>query len=286
MQDLIQAALSGLLTGALFALVAVGLTLIFGVMDIVNFAHGELVMLAMYAAFFAWSLLGLDPLVALPLALMGTSIAGAVVYLVAVRPVLGKPALSQIVVTFGLLSLLRGLAQILWSPNARTVTDPIVGNLRVNLGHVVLGGPQLVTAAGAIVCTLLVWWFVTRTRLGNAMQATGEDADAAALLGINPGRMHALAWVIAGATCGVAGALLMNSYSATPDAGASYGLIAFVTVALGGFGSVVGAALAGLALGVVQSVVGLYEPAYALTAVLTLYLLVVVVRPQGLLGVR
>lgn len=286
MLDLAQAALNGLLIGAVFALVAVGLTLIFGVMDIVNFAHGELLMLAMYATFFAWSLLGLDPLLALPIAATTLAAVGFLTYRGMIRPVLGKPMLSQIMVTFGLLTLLRGAAQFLWSPNTRTVPDPLVGDLRLELGELAFGGPQLVAAFGALVCTGCVWWFVTRTELGSALQATGEDAAAASLLGIDPDRINALAWVIAGGTVGIAGALLMNSYSVSPEAGASFGLIAFVTVALGGFGSVLGAGIAGLALGVVQGVVGLYAPAYALAALLALYLAVVLVRPQGLLGTR
>lgn len=286
MVDLAQAAVNGLLIGAVFSLVAVGLTLIFGVMDIINFAHGELVMVAMYVTFFAWSLAGLDPLVAIPVAALAMSAFGAIAYRGIIRPVLGKPMLSQIIVTFGLLTLLQGAAQLAWTPNSRTVQDPLVGATRIVFGEVVVGGAQLVAAVGALVCTGAVAWFVHRTELGAGLQAVGEDASAAALLGINADRMYALAWVIGGATTGVAGALLMNSFSVTPTAGASFGLIAFVTVALGGFGSVVGAGLAGLALGVAQSVVGLYRPEYALATILALYLVIVLVRPQGLFGTR
>lgn len=286
MVDLVQAALNGLLIGAVFSLVAVGLTLIFGVVDIVNFAHGELVMLAMYTTFFAWSLAGLDPLVSIPLAAGVMAAVGYLTYRAVIRPVLGRPMLSQIIVTFGLLTLLRGVAQLVWSPNSRAVLDPLVGDSRIVVGDVALGGPQLVAAVGALLCTAAVAWFVHRTELGSALQATGEDAQAAALLGIDADRMYALAWVIGGATTGVAGALLMNSFSVTPTAGAAFGLIAFVTVALGGFGSVVGAGLAGLVLGVAQGIVGLYRPEYSLAAILALYLVVVVVRPQGLLGTR
>lgn len=286
MVDLVQAALNGLLIGAVFSLVAVGLTLIFGLVDIVNFAHGELVMLAMYVTFFAWSLAGLDPLVSIPVAAIVLAVVGFVTYRALIRPVLGKPMLSQIIVTFGLLTILQGAAQFAWTPNSRTVLDPLVGGSRVVIGDVVLGGPQLVAALGALLCTGAVAWLVHRTELGAALQATGEDAQAASLLGIDADRMYALAWILGGATTGVAGALLMNSFSVTPTAGAAFGLIAFVTVALGGFGSVIGAGLAGLVLGVAQGVIGLYRPEYSLAALLALYLVVVLVRPQGLLGTR
>lgn len=286
MADLAQAILNGVLIGAVFSLVAVGLTLIFGLVDIVNFAHGELVMLAMYVTFFAWSLAGLDPLASIPIAATVMGVVGYLAYRAAIRPVLGKPMLSQIIVTFGLLTLLQGVAQYVWSPNSRTVLDPLVGDARLVVADIVVGGPQLVAAVGALLCTAGVGWLVHRTEVGAALQATGEDAQAASLLGIDADRMYALAWAIGGATTGVAGALLMNSFSVTPTAGAAFGLIAFVTVALGGFGSVIGAGIAGLILGVAQGVIGLYWPAYSTAALLALYLVVVLVRPQGLLGTR
>lgn len=286
MVDIAQAATNGLLIGAVFSLVAVGLTLIFGVMDIVNFAHGELLMLAMYATFFGWSLVGLDPIVMVPVAALGLSVVGWLTYRVAIRPVLGQPPLSQIMVTFGLLVAFRGLAQLLFTANTRSVPSTWSDSLRFEIAGVAVGGPQLVAALGALACTVAVHQFMTRTELGNALAATGEDAGAASLLGIDADRMNALAWVIGAGSVGVAGALLMNAYSVTPDAGARFALIAFVTVALGGFGSVKGAGLAGLALGVVQSVVALYFPAYNLAALLGLYLMVVLVRPTGLLGTR
>jgi branched-chain amino acid transport system permease protein len=128
--------------------------------------------------------------------------------------------------------------------------------------------------------------FMNRTKTGGAIRAAGEDPAAASLMGIDTRRMYALAWIIAGAATGVAGGLLMNGYSASPTAGVMFVLMAFVVVALGGFGSIAGAAVAGLLVGVAQGVVGLYAPSYTLAAALALYLLVVLVRPQGLLGTR
>jgi branched-chain amino acid transport system permease protein len=286
MTDVAQAIVNGLLLGAVFALVAVGLTLVFGVMDIVNFAHGEFVMVAMYVAFFSWSLLGLDPTVAVVVAAPAIGVLGLVVFHLVIRPVLGKPPLAQIIVTFGLLVFLRGLAQWLWTPNTRAVRDTAVDDWQIALGDVIVPGPRLVAAAGAVVCTLSVAWFVNRTETGAQLRATGEDARAASLLGIDPHRMYALAWVVAGATTGVAGALLMNYLSVSPDAGVLFGLTSFVVVALGGFGSIAGAAIAGVGLGVAQGIVGLYFPSYTLAAALGVYLVVMLFRPHGLLGIR
>lgn len=286
MTDLAQAVVNGVLVGAVFALVAVGLTLIYGVMDIVNFAHGEMLMLGMYSSFFAWSLFGLDPLVSLPLTGAAIAVTGALMYYGVIGPVLGKSPLAQIIATFGVQVFLRGLAQFLWTPDTRTVTSPWADGLRLEIAGVVIGGPQLVMALGALCATLAVALFMTRTRTGGAIRAAGEDPTAASLMGIDTRRMYALAWVIAGAATGIAGGLLMNSYSASPTAGVTFVLMAFVVVALGGFGSLAGAAVAGLLVGVAQGVVGFYAPTYTLVAALGLFLLVVLVRPQGLLGTR
>lgn len=286
MTDLLQAIVNGLMIGAVFALVATGLTLIYGVMDIVNFAHGEMLMLGMYTSFFAWSLFGVDPLLSIPLAGVAIALTGALMYFTAVGRVLGKSPLAQVMVTFGLQVFLRGLAQFLWKPDTRTVTDPLLGSVRWEIGGVVIGGPQVAMAVGALITTGTVALFMNRTRLGGAIRAAGEDPAAASLMGIDPRKMYALCWVIAGLVTGVAGALLMNRYSASPTAGVTFVLMAFVVVAFGGFGSIFGAAVAGLLVGVAQGVVGLYAPSYTLAAALALYLLVVVARPQGLLGTR
>jgi branched-chain amino acid transport system permease protein len=284
--DLAQAVVNGVLIGSVFALVAVGLTLIYGVMDIVNFAHGELVMLGMYSSFFAWSLFGLDPLVSLPLTGAAVVVTGALMYFGVIGPVLGKSPLAQIIATFGVQVFLRGLAQFLWTPDTRTVNGLWADDFKLTIGGVVIGGPQLIMAVGALVTTLAVALLMNRTRIGGAIRAAGEDSAAASLQGIDPRRMYALAWVIAGAATGIAGGLLMNAYSASPTAGVTFVLMAFVVVALGGFGSIAGAAVAGVLVGVAQGVVGLYAPSYTLAIALALYLLVVLVRPQGLLGTR
>jgi branched-chain amino acid transport system permease protein len=284
--DLAQAIVNGVLIGAVFALVAIGLTLIYGVMDIINFAHGELLMLGMYSTFFAWSLYGLDPLVSLPITGLAILIVGVLMYYGVIGRVLGKSPLAQIIATFGVQVFLRGLAQFLWTPNTRTVNGPWADDIRLHVAGVVIGGPQIIMAAGALITTLAVAMFMNRTKTGGAIRAAGEDAAAASLMGIDPKRMYALAWIVAGAATGIAGGLLMNAYSASPTAGITFVLMAFVVVALGGFGSIAGAAVAGLLLGVAQGVVGLYWPSYTLAAALAIYLLVVLVRPQGLLGTR
>jgi branched-chain amino acid transport system permease protein len=233
-----------------------------------------------------WSLFGLDPLIAVPIAAVAMAVVGYAVYRGVIKPVLGSTTLAQIIVTFGLSTLLRGIAQFAWTPDPRTVSTPLVGSVRLVIFGIVVTGPQVVSAVGALICTAALAWFVYRTDTGRAMQAVGESRENAALMGINPDRMYALAWTLAGTATGVAGALLINNFEVDPTAGVSFGLMSIVAVALGGFGSVIGAAIAGLAIGVVQGAVGLYLPSYTVAVALGVYLLVLVIRPQGLRGTR
>jgi branched-chain amino acid transport system permease protein len=281
---LLQTLLSGVLVGLVYALVAVGLTLIFGVMDIVNFAHGEFLMLGMYASFWGWSLFALDPLFTLPLTALGLFALGAAVYHAVIRRIIGAPMLSQIFATFGLMILMRGLAQYLWRPDFRAVGKTVVAG-KVAFAGLQFGLPQVVAAAGAVATTGAVWWFLRATRLGAALQATAADREAAALMGIDAQQMFALAWGIGAACAGVAGALLSAYYPIFPEVGSSFILVAFVLVALGGFGSVAGAFWAGILVGAVEVLGGfLWDPAYKMVLVLSLFLLVVWLRPQGLMG--
>jgi branched-chain amino acid transport system permease protein len=281
---LLQTLLSGVLIGLVYALVAVGLTLIFGVMDIVNFAHGEFLMLGMYASFWLFSLYALDPIFTLPFTALLLFALGAAVYQTVIRRIIHASMLAQIFTTFGLMVLFRGLAQFLWKPDFRSVENSLVSGT-VTLGALQFGLPQIVAGAGAIVATLLIGWFLNRTRVGAALEATAADREAAQLMGIPTQRMFTLAWGIGAACAGVAGALLSTFYPVFPEVGANFVLTAFVVVALGGFGSVTGAFLAGIIVGVVEVVGGfLIGPQLKLALVLFLYLLVVLLRPQGLLG--
>jgi len=284
--QLTQVIVAGLLVGGIYSLVSVGLTLIFGVLDIVNFAHGSFLMIAMYVCYYSWSIAGLDPLAAIPVCMAVLALAGWCTYWGIIRRVMGKSALAQIICTFAILVALQGLAQVLFTANDRAVRNPIAQSFGFRAAGIAVTGAQLIGFVGAILITSALALFINRTELGTAIRAVGEDRAAAALMGINVRRMDALAWALGLGVTGAAGALLMNSFTVNPNAGVTFGLIAFFAVALGGFGSIVGAGIAGIVLGVAQSVTALYTPQYALAALVGIYLLVVVVRPQGLLGSR
>lgn len=281
---LLQTLASGVLIGLIYALVAVGLTLIFGVMDIVNFAHGEFLMLGMYAAFWMYALFALDPLWTLPITTLGLFAFGAALYRGVIQRIIGAPMLSQVFTTFGLMILLRGVAQFLWKPDFRMIDHSSVSG-QVLLGSLQLGLPQVVAGVGAVLTTGAIWLFLTRTQAGAALEATAADREAAQLMGIDSQRMFTLAWGLGAACAGVAGALLATFFPIFPEVGANFVLIAFVVVNLGGFGSVAGAFWAGIAVGVVEVMGGLLlGPQFKTALVLALFLAVLVWRPQGLMG--
>jgi branched-chain amino acid transport system permease protein len=280
-----QLIVSGILTGLLFALISVGLTLIFGVMDVVNFAHGEFLMLAMYATFGA-GLIGLNPILALPVVTVALFVLGAVVYRLLIRRLLAGPPSAVVFGTFGLLVFLQGAAQFLFTSDYRSVANPPFGGT-LHIAGVNLGEAQLVAGLGALLLTGLVFAFVEYTEPGRALRALSEDRVAAQLMGIDVQRMNALAFGMGIACVGAAGSLLMLTYQAYPRVGTEFALTAFVIVALGGFGSVQGALVGAIMVGLVEVLGGFYiSPALKMIPVYMLYLLVVLVRPQGLLGRR
>ncbi len=281
---LLQVILSGLLLGAVYALFSSGLTLIWGMMNVVNFAHGEFVMLAMYVAVMVWSTLGLGPFASVPLAAMLLATVGIASYFLLVRHIMRGPMLAQILGTFGLALFLRYAAFWAFNADFRTLPDTILGPPFVFWG-LRLDAPRVLAGVVALVVTLVLHLILTRTALGSRMLAVSEDATAAQLMGIVPARMQAAAWGLAAGATGIAGALVATFFYTSPTVGETLGIIAFVTVSLGGFGSVPGALVAGLSIGLVESLSAyLIGPVYKDVIVYVLFVVVLWVRPQGLMG--
>ncbi|WP_425068091.1 branched-chain amino acid ABC transporter permease [Reyranella sp.] len=281
---LVQVVVSGLLLGALYALFSSGLTLIWGMMNVVNFAHGDFVMLGMYTAVMVWTALGGGPWASVPAAAMLIGTLGIASYFLLVRHIMRGPMLAQILGTFGLALFLRYGALWAFGANFKTLPDDLVGHSFILAGIRFEGARVLAGAVGLIV-TLLLHLLLTRTSIGSRMLAVSEDATAAQLMGIRPQRMQALAWGMAGAATGIAGALIATFFYTSPTVGETLAIVAFVTVALGGFGSVLGALVAGLLIGVVESLSAyLIGPVYKDVIVYILFVLVLWFRPQGLMG--
>jgi branched-chain amino acid transport system permease protein len=282
-----QALVSGLLMGLVYALVAAGLSLIFGLMDVVNFAHGEMLMLAMYATVMLFTTLHIDPLFQVPIVAALMAVLGVIVYRGVIARALGvrfNRGMVQIFATFGLAIFIRGAAQYIWGGDFRSISDTLLSGRTVSLAGVYVPLPQL---AAGLVCLLAfaLLMLVGRTEFGRALEATREDREAVALIGIDRDRIFALGWALGLACVGVAGAMLITFYYVSPNVGANFALIAYVTVALGGFGSIIGALVAGVVIGIVEAMTALVlEPSLKQVGMLVVYLLVLMVRPRGLFG--
>ena len=281
---LIQVIAGGLLLGAVYALFSSGLTLIWGMMNVINFAHGDFVMLGMYVAFVVWTLMGGGPAAAVPIAALVLASLGIACYFALIRHVMRGPMLAQILGTFGLALLLRYSAFWYFGTSFRTLPETLVGGTLV-IGPVRIESSRLLAGVVALLVTACLHFILTRTALGSRMLAVAEDATAAELMGIRPERMQAVAWGLAAAATGIAGALIANFFYVAPTVGETLAIIAFVTVSLGGFGSVPGALVAGLLIGVIESVSAYaIGPIYKDIAVYTLFVLALWLRPQGLMG--
>jgi branched-chain amino acid transport system permease protein len=280
----VQVIVGGLLLGAIYALFSSGLTLIWGMMNFINFAHGEFVMLGMYVALLVVTWLGGGPAVFAVAAAFALFALGVGIYLSLIRQVIRGPMLAQILSTFGLALLLRYSAFFIFSANFVSLPQTsLAGTIRI--GGIFLPVAQLVAGAVATVLTISLHVLLTRTSVGSKLLAVAEDRTAAMLMGIRPDRMQALAWGLSAGAAGIAGALMATTYPWSPSVGETFGLIAFVVVALGGFGSVLGSLYAGLIVGVIQAVSAFWLGAiYKDIVVYGLFVALLWLRPQGLLG--
>ena len=285
MSNFLQVLIDGILSGLLYALVAAGLSMIWGVMDVINFAHGEFLMVAMYICYWMGFILGVDPLFTWAAAGIFLFILGGLTYKWIIKRSLGKAAMAPLLATFGLSMLLKNFCMNRFSPNFRLLSGTILDGKTFEVGGALVSVPQLVTGIFALAVLAAVYWLVKRPRLGWAIQATAMDKEAAELMGIDTEKIYLLVFGIGGACVGIAGGLMTTYLAVHPEVGGLFSLIAFVVVALGGFGSIPGALFAALLIGLVESFTGFYVAAVLkYVAVFAIYLIVILVRPKGLFG--
>jgi branched-chain amino acid transport system permease protein len=281
---LTQLMLSGILWGSVYVLIALGLTLIYGMMSIINFANGELLMIAMYVSYTIYSTLGLDPVYSFPAVILVLGLLGYLIYKLLIRRVLRAPMFAQLFCTFGLMVFLQGFAQFVWSPQYRNITNPVLDGAWRGLG-ISISKAQTVNAVVAITAALITYLFIMKTKTGWSMLAVSQDREAASLMGIPVEKMYTLTWVLGAALMGLAGSFMIEFYYVYPTVGMIFSNIALIAIALGGFGSIEGAFLAGLIMGVVEAFAGFFLPPMLKPVVIfTLYIVVVTFRPKGLLG--
>jgi branched-chain amino acid transport system permease protein len=281
---LAQAVVNGLLIGGIYALVSIGVTLIFGVVKIVNFAQGEFVMIGMYISFFLARSLGVDPLLSLLVSMPVLFAVGVLVQHFLIRRVLALGDMPQIFLTFALSLLLMNLALLLFTANYRTV-QTAYSELTIHIGPLYFAVAKLLAFVIAMLLSGLLWLFLHATDLGKAMRAAAQNREVAMLMGINPDRVFCVAVGVALALAGAAGSLLMPFYPAYPLVGQIFVLMAFVAVVLGTLGNITGALIASLMMGVAESLgVQFVGADSGLIVVFVMLLLTLALRPNGLFG--
>lgn len=280
----VQAILDGLMIGGVYAVISIGLTLVFGVMGIVNFAQAEFLMLGMFVAYYAWAWLGLDPLLAAPLAFVVVFLLGAAMQRILIRRVLKAPEVAQIFLTVGLLIVLENAALLMFGSSFRSVSTPYQTS-SLQLGPLFVSVPYLAAFAMSVASGLALWLFLKSSWFGRAMRATAQDPMAARLMGINADRMHMLAFALGVGLTAFGGAVILPYLTASPTVGAQFVVLMFTVVVLGGLGSVAGAVVGGLAVGIIQSLSTLVFPIQLQNLVLfVVFIAVLAFRPKGLLG--
>lgn len=286
MKTLLEVLVSGILLGGIYALASTGLTLVFGVLRIVNFAHGEYLMLAMYATFWSFQLLGLSPYVSLLLVPLFMFIFGLLTERIVIRPTMTRPHMVQVFTTLGLSVLMVNGAQVVWTANYRSVVTTL-SQTSLTWGFLTIGKPRLLAFVLAMLIALALYLFLKMTYTGKAIQATAENVDAARLMGINVNRIYGLTFALGSLVTGAAGCLLMPLYYVYPRIGLDFVLIAFVVAVMGGLGSVPGAMVAGIIIGIIETTSGFFiSPALKQAIYFVAFILVLVVRPAGLFGRR
>lgn len=281
---LLPAILNGLTTGAVYALIALGLTLIYGVLHIINFAHGSLLMLALYGVFFLHSLFGIDPYVALPFAAIALFAIGYGLQ----RFVIGSASHGKdeniLLVTLGLSVVIENLALYFWRADTRTIETPYSFDV-IDFGVAFIAVPKVVALLGALLVAALLWLLMTRTDLGRAIRAIAKERQGARLIGVNVEHIFAMSFGIGCACLGVAACLLLPGFYVSPQVGHTFVLVAFTVVVLGGMGSFVGALLGGLIIGVTESLGGLFlGESLGQLGIFLIFIIVLLFRPTGLLG--
>jgi branched-chain amino acid transport system permease protein len=281
---ILQAIVSGLLLGGVYSLICVGLTLTFGVMRIINFAHGEFLMVTMYATYFFAVGFKIEPYVAIIVVLPGLFLFGVLVFHFLIRPIQSRDPLNQMLLLVGLSLVLQNGALALFSPDTRALQSSLLYS-KVELGDVIIGMPMLIAFAVSILITLALYWQLRFTELGRMIRAAASDRGAAELMGINVNRVNTLAFGIGTGCLGVAAPLMMPVYYVVPDIGTFFILIAFVVVVLGGLGNFVGAMLASFLVAVAQSIGALFMPGSTAPVLpFLLFVLVLLFKPEGLFG--
>jgi branched-chain amino acid transport system permease protein len=284
----LQQLINGITIGAVYALIAVGLTLVFGILDVINFAHGEFYMLGAFITYSLTTALGLEYFTALGLAVAGAALAGLLAERLTVRPLQGRHMFTVVLSTLGLSIFLQNAALLFWGPSPREI-DLAWGSRPIFVGPIVVSQLRLVALVTGAALIAGLTWFIRRTRWGLAMRAVARNRDAAALMGVPVGRVYALTFAMGSGLAGVAGGLLGAMFTVEPSMGEWAVVKAFCVVIMGGMGNVPGAVIGGVILGAAENLGAGFLPggtSYKDGIGYAILILVLLFRPQGLFGSR
>ncbi len=279
----LQLLINGILLGGIYALMSIGLNLIFGVLGVINFAHGEFLMLAMYASFWLYNLWGIDPYLGLLIIVPVAFLIGYILERVLIEPIIEAPHVAQVFLTVGLLLVLQNVAMILWKADPRAIYTSYTSS-SLEIGPLIIGYTRLIAFLIAMTMIEGLFFFLRKTYIGQAIQAVAQNITGARAVGINITFTYAIAFALGTVCAAIAGVTLMVIYPTYPTIGGNFVLIAFVTVVMGGLGNLRGTMVAGLIIGGIEAFAGFYL-AGQLTMVIyfSLFILILIFRPTGLL---
>lgn len=284
MDLLLQVLINGILQGGLYAIVALGLALVWGVLNIVNLSHGAFIMLGAYISWYSFQWLHLDPFLGLPLTAVLMFIVGYAIQRGILNLIVRAPMFNTLLITFGLEVVLTYLAQLVFSADFRTI-NPAYSGQNISLGGLTIPLVRLAACIMAVALTLVMWYFLLRTRLGRAIRATAQNLSAARLYGVEPRHLYAVTFGLGLALAGAAGGLYGTVSQINPYIGATLTAKSFAIAIIGGLDTPLGVIAGGLILGLIESLATLYiGPTYADVASFGVLVLVLIVRPTGLLG--
>ena len=278
--------INGISLGSVYAIIALGYTMVYGIAKMLNFAHGDVIMVGAYVCFFATGQFGLPPLVGVLLAMVVCTILGMVIERLAYKPLRQAPSLAVLITAIGVSYFLQNSALLLWKSDPKVFTSVVgTGSIKLFDGQLTITHVAIVTVLACVVIMLALTWFTGRTKMGKAMRACSEDKAAAQLMGINVNRTISMTFAIGSALAAIAGVLLCSTYpSLMPTTGSLPGIKAFTAAVFGGIGSIPGAMLGGILLGIIEIFAKAFNTNISDAVVFAVLIVVLLVKPAGLLG--
>jgi branched-chain amino acid transport system permease protein len=279
----IQSLLDGILLGGIYGVISIGLSLVFGVLGIVNFAQAQFMMLGMYAAWFAWDSLGLDPILGVPLTGAVIFIIGYAIEKLLLQPVLKAPPVAQIFLTVGLMILLENAVLLIFGSSFKSVVVSYQQS-GLKIFGLFISVPYLFAFSAAVIVCIALWLFLSKTWFGRAIRATAQDENAAVLCGVNVKQVYALTFAVVVALTAIGGAVILPYMTVSPTVGGQFAILMFTVVVLGGLGNVAGALVGGLVVGVIQSLSAMVLPVQLQNLILFMVFIgILAFKPEGLL---